>query len=282
MNVIEFYGLFLRCLGSEFTMGAFQHKKAVCVSLLVIFCIALTGCRNNNVTQPTPTVDMVRLQNLPPEQSQTPAATTIPADSAPATSTSTPTNTATAIYPPTPEYTATPEPTLTPLPPPFYDTFVASIVNGNASQVVGVYVDEVMVLKVVQQPTDNPAYVSTLEDTATYFAMVEEITGNTGLLAHNYLAGIYYYDLQPGQIVMLIYGDGSTEEYIVSESDEFQALNPESATSSFVDLSTGETLTSTDLFYRVYGGSSRTTFQTCIAQGSEDSWGRLFVISPQE
>jgi hypothetical protein len=86
--------------------------------------------------------------------------------------------------------------------------------------------------------------------------------------------------LKPGQSVILIYGDGRSEEYIVSNSDKYQALNPLSPTSNFVSLATGETLTSSDLFFRVYGGGARTTFQTCIAQGSQDSWGRLFVIAP--
>jgi hypothetical protein len=72
------------------------------------------------------------------------------------------------------------------------------------------------------------------------------------------------------------------EEYTVSYAEEYQALSPNSPTSNFVNLDTGETLSSTNLFYRVYGGGTRTTFQTCIAQGNEDSWGRLFVIAPLE
>jgi hypothetical protein len=190
--------------------------------------------------------------------------------------TSTPEVTATATA------TSTPLPTPTPLPPPFFDTLVESLTNGNAWQVVGVYVEDLLALRVVQQPASDPAYVSTLPNTATYFAMVTQVTGNTGLLAHNYLAGIYYFDLVPGQVVVLIYGDGRTEEYMVSEMQEYQALNPNSPTSNFVDLASGETLSSTDLFYMVYGGSARTTLQTCIAQGNEPSWGRLFVIAPLE
>jgi hypothetical protein len=182
----------------------------------------------------------------------------------------------------TPESAPTSEPTLTPLPPPFFDGFVSSLINGRASQVVGVYVDGVMALKVVQQPASDPAYVSTEPGAATYFTLVTKMTGNTGLLAHNYLAGIYYYNLRPGQSVVIIHGDGSTTEYVVSNIDNFQALSPNSPTSNFVNMSTGETLSATDLFYQVYAGSSRTTFQTCITQGLESSWGRLFVIAPHE
>jgi hypothetical protein len=194
----------------------------------------------------------------------------------------TPTRTFTSAAIQLPTLSPTLQPTLTPLPPPFFDQFVSALMNGNASQVVGVYVDDVLALRVVQQPPNDPAYVSNLKEIATYFAMVMQYTGNTGLLAHNYLAGLYYFDLLPGQEVILIYGDGRTESYFVSYEEEYQALSPNSPTSSFVDLLTGETLTSADLFYRVYGGASRTTFQTCIAQGSIDSWGRLFVIALQE
>ncbi len=231
---------------------------------------------------------MVNLSSATHQFTNTATGTQVPEHSPTPTITITPKNSPTVTITPTPEYTPTPTstvtplPTPTPVPAPFLDTFIANLENGNAWQVVGVYVDGVMALRVVQQPSSNAAYVSTLPNTATYFAMVNQMTGNTGLLAHNYLAGTHFFDLQPGQVAVIIYGDGSTEEYMVSNQQEFQALSPNSPTSNFVDLSTGETLTSTDLFYRVFGGGSRTTFQTCIAQGNEMSWGRLFVIAPLE
>ena len=231
---------------------------------------------------------MVSLSSATHQFTNTATGTQVPEHSPTPTITITPKNSPTVTITPTPEYTPTPTstvtplPTPTPVPAPFLDTFIANLENGNAWQVVGVYVDGVMALRVVQQPSSNAAYVSTLPNTATYFAMVNQMTGNTGLLAHNYLAGTHFFDLQPGQVAVIIYGDGSTEEYMVSNQQEFQALSPNSPTSNFVDLSTGETLTSTDLFYRVFGGGSRTTFQTCIAQGNEMSWGRLFVIAPLE
>ncbi len=220
----------------------------------------------------TPTNEMVENSFA----NQTAEVTFTPTETATPGATFTPTATATSIS------TATPIPTPTPLPAPFLDTFIANLVNGNQWQVVGVYVEDVLALRVVQQPSSDPAYVSTLQNTATYFAMVNQVTGNTGLLAHNYLAGVYFFNLSPGQEVVMIYGDGNTDSYIVSGFQEYQALSPNSPTSNFVNLETGETLSSTDLFYRVFGGGTKTTFQTCIAQGSEDSWGRLFVIAPLE
>jgi len=47
-----------------------------------------------------------------------------------------------------------------------FDAFVEKMSNGNASQIVGVYVDEIMALKVVQQPIDDPIFISPLPNTA--------------------------------------------------------------------------------------------------------------------
>lgn len=233
------------------------HERLFYQILITVLCFTLAGCGTSGSAP-----------GQPPKYTSTQEITLPP--------------TATAASTPTPADTATPAPTLTPKPPPFFDTFVASLVNGNSWQVVGIFVDGVMALKVVQQPDSNPAYVSTEKDAVTYFTMVNNLTGNTGLVAHNYLAGLYYFQLQPGQSVILINGDGTTKEYIVSGSEEYQALSPRSPTSNFISITTGEALTSSQLFYQVYGGSNRTTMQTCIAQGDEDSWGRLFVIAPQE
>ena len=256
--------------------------------ILLAVLFALAGCSRQGGADLNSGVNMVQVSTPTRQLTSTATATETPLQSATPTITSTPENTATPTITFTPEYTATPVPTATqiptptPIPPPFLDTLIANLMNGNASQVVGVYVEDVMSLRVVQQPSSDPAYVSTLPNTATYFSMVRQMTGNTGLLAHNYLAGAYFFNLQSGQIITLIYGDGSTDEYMVSYSEQFQALSPNSPTSNFVSLSSGETLSSTDLFYRVFGGGTRTTMQTCIAQGNEDSWGRLFVIAPLE
>jgi len=189
----------------------------------------------------------------------------------------------------TPTTTGIPVPTLepTPIPPtptvkaPFFDQFVLAIKNNNPSQVVGVYVDGVLADRVVQQPSSNPGYVSTIDTIVTQFGLVAKtFSSNIGLLAHNYLAGQLFFNLLQGQDILLIYGDGSVTDYEVSSIDQFQALSPTSPSSQFVDLATGETLTATELFLKVFGGDAKTTMQTCIAQGSESSWGRLFIIAP--
>ncbi len=54
---------------------------------------------------------------------------------------------------------------------------------------------------------------------------------------------------------------------------------PDSPYSDFIDLENSQKLTSTQLFNFVYTGEHHVTFQTCIAKGSNLTWGRLFVIA---
>jgi hypothetical protein len=162
---------------------------------------------------------------------------------------------------------------------PIFDTFVNSVKNGRSDQVTGVYVENRLSLRVVQQPANDAAFVATIDGTATQFLMAFQVAGNIGLLAHNYLAGRLFFDLQTGDIVQLIYGDGNVSEFEITTIYQYQALNPSSPYSNFLDIQNGETLSANDLFYRVYGGDFHLTFQTCIAQDNNDSWGRMFVIA---
>ncbi len=156
--------------------------------------------------------------------------------------------------------------------------FVQTLIDGNVNTIRGLYVDNKFAFPVVQQPSGNAGFVSTTEDVITDFSMPRKY-GVTGLLAHNYLAGVEFFTLEIGDLVQVVYGDGSIQMYRVSDIQSYQALSPNSASSNFVDLATSEKLTANQLFKRVYMGEHHLTLQTCIQQGSEDSWGRLFVIA---
>lgn len=160
------------------------------------------------------------------------------------------------------------------------DSFATSVQNGRSSQLVGVYAPEVMTLPVVQQPSGNAAYVSTQQGVVTQFALASQY-GSTGLIAHNTLAGQNFYQLAIGDVVSLVYGDGSIQMYEINQVQSYQALNPYSPYSNFVDLSNpGVQYSSTDLFYRTYGlGGDMLVLQTCISRDGNDSWGRLFIIA---
>ena len=156
--------------------------------------------------------------------------------------------------------------------------FASSLNTGNENVVAGVFADEVLAYPVIQQPSGSAAFVSTQDDVVTQFALAAQY-GTVGILAHNFLAGASFFDLSSGQDLYVVYGDGETAHYVVKEIREFQALQPYSAYSEFIDLETNARYTSSSLFYEVYGQNNTLVLQTCIAANGVDSWGRLFVIA---
>ncbi len=158
------------------------------------------------------------------------------------------------------------------------EEFKHGVSGGNPGDIRGVYVEDVLALRVVKQPDGKPEFVSSVEGIATQFEMAAG-EGVTGLLAHNYVSGRHFFNLIEGQVVNVSYGDGAVKAYQVNRILRFQALEPKNPRSDFINLDTGERLTASGLFKQVYTGSHRVTFQTCIQQGTEDAWGRLFVIA---
>ena len=156
--------------------------------------------------------------------------------------------------------------------------FSNSVQNGEAGVLRGIYVPDVLALPVVQQPANEPYYVSNRDGQITQFSIASEY-GNTGLLAHNTRSGRLFFQLAIGEEVRLVYGDGKVEDFVIKQSLRFQALQPESVSSSFQNLDRSETLTAGQMFNRAYTGESRVVFQTCIAAEGNPSWGRLFVIA---
>lgn len=165
---------------------------------------------------------------------------------------------------------------------PGFADFSKTVQNGQADILRGVYVNNVLALPIVQQPSGNAGYVSNNNNEATQFRMASQF-GNVGLLAHNYLSGKSFSGLAVGQEIILVYGDGHVEYFVVKEVLKYQALQPNSPYSSFRSLDKDETLTAEQMFKRVYFGDRHVTFQTCIDAEGNLSWGRLFVIAvPRE
>lgn len=158
------------------------------------------------------------------------------------------------------------------------EEFIWQVTNGEADELRGVYAPEVFAFPVVSQPEGSPAFVSIQPDIVTQFGAASQYD-TTGLLAHNYLAGESFSSLNEGQWIYLIYGDGRIETYIIREFMRFQALSPNSVTSNFVDLETGERLSSTQLFFEVFNRPGGVTLQTCINAEGNLSWGRLFILA---
>ena len=165
---------------------------------------------------------------------------------------------------------------------PSFADFSRIVQNGQKEVLRGVYVDNVLALPVVQQPSRNNIYVSNNEGEVTQFGIASQY-GNIGLLAHNHKAGKSFSVLAPGQEVLLVYGDGRVEPFEIKEVLKFQALQPNNPFSSFKSLDKNEILTVGQMFDRVYAGDYHLTFQTCLAAPGKLSWGRLFIIAvPKE
>jgi len=161
---------------------------------------------------------------------------------------------------------------------PDFPAFYNPIQSGEADVLRGVYVPNVLALPIVQQPADDPYYVSNHDGEVTQFATVSQY-GNIGLLAHNNLSGQAFSKLSVGQEVELVYGDGRIEKFVITQVLRFQALQPQSQQSSFLNLDNSETLSANQMFDRVYTGGHHLTFQTCIKAKGNMSWGRLFVVA---
>jgi hypothetical protein len=160
------------------------------------------------------------------------------------------------------------------------DDFISTVANGNPGQVVGVHSDEFFSLPVMQQPPNNPGYVSSQTGVVTQFAMASR-GGSTGLLAHNTADGGLFYSLTEGQQITLVLGDGALQHYMVTDVRRFQALTPSSPNSNFRDLdASGPLLSSRQLFNQIYSTQSdQLVLQTCISMSGTPNWGRLFVIA---
>ncbi len=157
--------------------------------------------------------------------------------------------------------------------------FASLLPHGSAKSPVGVYVKNVLALRIFAQPAADPGYVTSQPDAASLFGLAMQY-GTTGLLAHNYLAGQSFLTLAKGQQVVVILADGTRHHYRVSSVRHLQALSPWSPRSNFVDLDgEGEVLSASQLFHQVYNGADRVVFQTCIELDGNPVWGRLFVTA---
>lgn len=163
--------------------------------------------------------------------------------------------------------------------------FAASVVNGQAEDVVGVYIRDIMALPVTQQPEGQTDFVAAEHNLLTQFATPKKY-GTVGLLAHNYLSGSRFTQLIPDTEIILIFGGGRIERFRVQRVENYQALDPNSPFSDFIDLastppagSTPPVLTSSDLFRKLYTTSGSLILQTCIEAAGEPTWGRMFVIA---
>jgi len=157
---------------------------------------------------------------------------------------------------------------------PTLEEFIAQVRNGDANALRGTYIPGVLALPVVQQPRENSNYVSPMRSALTEFSMADKV-GNVGLLAHNYLAGGLFFEIQPGDLIILVYGNARIETFKVGSIHQYEAL----PNGLYKNIKTRNSRNIGELFRVMYDGERHVTLQTCIAQGDNSSWGRLFVVA---
>ncbi len=161
---------------------------------------------------------------------------------------------------------------------PSLSSFIEQVKNGAAREITGLYMKDLLSYPVIQQPANQPAFVSPNDDQVTQFQSASAF-GSLGFVAHNTLAGVRFSDIKTGDLISVVYGDGHYSRYKVIQIRRFQAIQPNNPYSSFIDLSTGTRSSVEDVFYQTYGVSRQLVLQTCISNEGVDSWGRLFVVA---
>jgi hypothetical protein len=147
--------------------------------------------------------------------------------------------------------------------------------NEQATEIVALNAPGAFAHPVVPQPRGNHLYVSDDPEALTQFQLATK-RGSVGILAHNYLAGEHFFRLKEGNLIYLIYGDGSTDVYRITEIEDFQALS----LYLYRDLGSDRNYSDVSLFEKIYSGDGeKLVLQTCIKQGASLAWGRRFVIA---
>ncbi len=161
---------------------------------------------------------------------------------------------------------------------PSLEKFAQQMVNGQHDQLRGIYARDVFADSVAQQPAGEPGFVAADDGVLTQFSRASQF-GATGLLAHNFIDGAKFSDLQEGQVLYLVYGDGHADAYVLTQRLRYQALQPNSEYSGFLDLQSGERLSAFSLFSTIFNRPGSLILQTCIEADGLPTWGRLFVIA---
>ena len=159
-----------------------------------------------------------------------------------------------------------------------FNQFIKSVTSKRAgNQIVGLIAPKHFNLPITQQPTGRADFVSSEPEVVTEFSLSKQY-GSTGLLAHNHLAGSNFSSLKENDLIVLVTANKEYKFFKIEKISSYQALSPNSPYSNFVDLTdSSRVLSAVDLFLEVYTQEDSLVIQTCIAQGNEASWGRLFI-----
>jgi hypothetical protein len=156
--------------------------------------------------------------------------------------------------------------------------FSDSVINGNADQITGLYVPEFGGFYVIQQTAGNDGIVSQKDGILTQFLRPAS-NRVIALLAHNTGSGILFDRFPSDSLFYVIFGDGRQEIYRLSSKIRYQAVDENSTNSNLIDLSNGIEQSAKQVYQTMYSGKPHLTLQTCIQQGDNLDWGRLFLLA---
>ena len=120
---------------------------------------------------------------------------------------------------------------------------------------------------IVQQPSGNYWYVSKKENVVTQFSLANNVT----LMAHNYLAGEQFLDLDVGDTIYLMTKDGLMV-YSVYDIDYYETISY----TRYRDLETDKVSTIYEIVEKHYSNTSL-TLQTCLEKDGDWTWGITFL-----
>jgi hypothetical protein len=146
-----------------------------------------------------------------------------------------------------------------------------------AKFVSGIYAPGIFALPIIEQPADNDIYVSVKRNLVTLFGDAAE-NGVTGLLAHNFLAGALFYNLEIGGELWLVDGEEETTGYTVTNIEQFQKIDGGEA-DTYINLRTQESMSTSEVFDRFYTGEPHLVLQTCLEEDDDPSWGLTFIVA---
>jgi hypothetical protein len=129
----------------------------------------------------------------------------------------------------------------------------------------------------------TPSYgeytVTTIPNYVTYYDLTIAWGGSLAFTAHEALAGGSFIQLAVGDVVTVVYDNRQVDRYVVSDVETYQAAQPSSVWSSFIDLDNGITYSSERLGQNIYLAGHGLVLQTCIEKDGDVNWGRMFVIA---
>jgi hypothetical protein len=140
-----------------------------------------------------------------------------------------------------------------------------------------IYAPGVFAFPIISQPENNDLYVSIKRDLVTLFSAAT-VNGVTGLLAHNFLAGAHFYDLQIGQEIWLVEDETDVRGYQITDIQQYQRVDRLDG-DIFIDLETQTSLDTSEIFDRYYTGEPHLTLQTCLENEGDPSWGLTFIVA---